>query len=94
MIDGLNFNRRHDDPQLASSAPPDQKDAINPQHYQRNGIECIDAIAGAVQNLAGMEAHCTGTAIKYLWRWQEKGGIEDLKKARWYIDRLISEVKP
>lgn len=62
------------------------KDAINPAHYQRDGMECIDAIAAAVQNLSGIEAYCTGAAIKYLWRWDEKGGVEDLRKALWYIN--------
>ena len=32
-----------------------------------------------------------GNAIKYLWRFDRKGGAEDLRKARWYIDRLIEE---
>jgi len=32
---------------------------------------------------------CTGNAIKYLWRWRHKNGIEDLKKAQWYIQRMI-----
>ena len=34
-----------------------------------------------------------GNTIKYLWRWKNKGGIEDLKKAQWYQDRLISELE-
>lgn len=37
----------------------------------------------------GLDAVCTANAIKYLWRWKGKNGVEDLKKARWYIDRLI-----
>lgn len=67
-------------------------DNINhPAHYTQGGIECIDAIEAAVNELSGIEAVCTGNAIKYLWRWKRKNGIEDLKKARWYIDRLIAE---
>ena len=67
-------------------------DTVNhPAHYTQGGIECIDAIAAAVSDLSGIEAVCTGNAIKYLWRWKKKNVVEDLKKARWYIDRLIAE---
>lgn len=67
-------------------------DNVNhPAHYTQGGIECIDAIEAAVKGLSGIEAVCTGNAIKYLWRWKQKNGVEDLRKARWYIDRLIEE---
>lgn len=69
-------------------------DNVNhPAHYTQGGIECIDAIEAAVSDLSGIEAVCTGNAIKYLWRWKRKNGIEDLKKARWYINRLIEREK-
>lgn len=67
-------------------------DNVNhPSHYTQGGIETIDGIAAATIGLQGIEAVCTGNAIKYLWRWKHKNGVEDLKKARWYIDRLIQE---
>jgi len=69
------------------------KDVINPNHYQRNGMECIDAIDAAVQNLSGPEAYATGSAIKYLWRWKEKGGKDDLKKAIWFIQRIVDQIE-
>jgi len=69
------------------------KDKINPQHYQRDGMECIDAIKAAVQNLSGAEAYETGSAIKYLWRWKEKGGKDDLNKAKWFIQDMISDLE-
>jgi len=69
------------------------KDYINPSHYQRDGMECIDAIKAAVQNLSGAEAYATGSAIKYLWRWKEKGGAEDLQKAIWYIKDMIGDIE-
>jgi hypothetical protein len=69
------------------------KDVINPSHYQRDGMECIDAIKAAVQNLSGAEAFETGSAIKYLWRWKEKGGKDDLNKAIWFIRDMISEIE-
>lgn len=67
-------------------------DAVNsPDHYNAGSIECIDAIEAATANLSGIEAFCTGNAIKYLWRWKQKGGIEDLHKARWYINRITED---
>ena len=69
------------------------KDKINPDHYQRDGMECIDAIKAAVQNLSGAEAYETGSAIKYLWRWKEKGGKDDLNKAMWFIKDMISDIE-
>ena len=68
-------------------------DKINPSHYQRDGMECIDAIKAAVQNLSGAEAYCTGSSIKYLWRWKEKGGKDDLNKAIWFIRDMIAEIE-
>ena len=68
------------------------KDMVNsPSHYTQGNIECIDAIEEVVKHLDGMEAMCTGNAIKYLWRWKHKNGTEDLKKAVWYIQRMIDE---
>lgn len=68
-------------------------DAVNhPRHYTQGGVECIDAIQAAVNNLVGPEAWLTGSAIKYLWRWKMKNGLEDLQKAQFYLDRLIKLV--
>ena len=65
-------------------------DPVNhPDHYTGGSIECIDAIEAAVADLTGPQAVSTGAAIKYLWRWKVKGGVTDLRKAQWYIDRLI-----
>jgi hypothetical protein len=68
----------------------DKEDMVNsPSHYTQGSIECIDAIAQVVKDLQGMEAMCTGNVIKYLWRWKHKNGVEDLKKAQWYLQRMI-----
>ena len=70
------------------------KDMVNhPPHYTQGGIECIDAIKAACEGLNGFEGYCTGNALKYLWRWKHKNGVEDLKKADWYIRKLASEAK-
>ena len=75
--------------------PGSTKDMVNsPVHYTKGDIECIDAIAEAIKQLKGMEAMCTGNAIKYLWRWRYKNGTEDLEKAIWYIRRMIDEPNP
>ena len=69
-------------------------DMVNhPAHYNQGGIECIDALKAATVSKTGIEAVCTANAIKYLRRYEEKNGIEDIKKARWYIDRLIKELE-
>jgi hypothetical protein len=69
-------------------------DNVNhPAHYAKGGIECIDAIEAAVTGLEGFEGMCTGNAIKYLFRWKHKNGVEDLKKAAWYVNRLIQRLE-
>jgi transposase len=69
-------------------------DSINhPRHYTAGKVECIDAIEAATAGLTGFEGMLTGNSIKYLWRWKRKNGVEDLNKAKWYIDRLIGEVE-
>ena len=71
-----------------------ESDNVNhPAHYTQGGIECIDALAAATTNLQGLEAVCTANAIKYLWRWKYKNGVQDLKKAKWYINRLLKELE-
>lgn len=64
-------------------------DIINrPPHYtgHPSGVECI--------TITEHMNFCRGNAIKYLWRAGEKGDeVEDLKKARWYIDREISRIE-
>lgn len=70
-----------------------KNDPVNhPAHYTKGGVECIDAIKSAISDLVGIEAFCTGNAIKYLYRWKDKGGKQDLEKAKWYINRLEVEI--
>lgn len=71
------------------------KEAVDhPTHYNAGKVECIDGIEAATVGLTGIEAFCTGNAIKYLWRWKHKAGPEDLRKARWYIERLLAGLEP
>lgn len=72
--------RPQDDPQVPAIAD----DPINPQHYRSHpsGIECIEVTRHMNFNV--------GNAIKYLWRYMDKGDpIENLKKAQWYLDDEI-----
>ena len=59
-------------------------------HYCKGGMECIDAIKAAVSDITDpFEAYCTGNIIKYIWRWNDKNGVEDLNKAKQYADIII-----
>jgi len=64
---------------------PIAPDAINPAHYHQGNIETIEYI----ESLGIAEDFCAGNALKYLSRYKLKGGIQDVKKAAWYVDRLI-----
>ena len=64
-------------------------DAINPSHYKQGKVECIDALESATVNKTGLEAVCVANVIKYLWRYEAKNGLEDVRKAHWYLAKLI-----
>lgn len=65
----------------------------HPRHYTQGSIECIDALKAATVGKRGIEAVCVANVIKYLWRYEEKNGIEDIRKAKWYIERLLKELE-
>ena len=66
-------------------------DAVNhPSHYTNGKFECIDVIIDILTwHKDPVAAWFTGQVIKYLWRWPHKNGLEDLKKAQFYLNRLI-----
>ena len=65
-------------------------DAVqHPSHYTQGGVECIDAIRASM-TADGFCDYCKGNIIKYIWRWRDKGGVEDLRKASVYLDWLIN----
>ena len=68
------------------------KDNINPRHYNQGKVECIDALESATVDKKGIEAVCTANVIKYLWRYESKNGVEDIKKAKWYLNKLLSHL--
>jgi hypothetical protein len=63
--------------------------AINPAHYQKGGVECIEAIEASMSKEA-FKGFLKGNCIKYIYRYENKNGAEDLKKAEWYLLRLIA----
>jgi uncharacterized protein (UPF0147 family) len=69
---------------------PDDK-VNHPKHYNTGKFEVIDIIESIISsmNLTPFEGFCIGCAVKYIGRWKNKGGIEDLKKAVWYLDRIV-----
>ena len=70
-----------------------ENDPVNhPDHYAPSGIECIEAIKASMTEVA-FRGYLKGNVQKYLWRYEKKvAPAEDLKKASWYLTRLIEEV--
>lgn len=65
------------------------KDNVNhPTHYETGKFECIEVME-ETQGTEAVKAFCICNAFKYLYRHKNKNGIEDIKKARWYIDKYI-----
>jgi len=65
-----------------------KEDMVNsPPHYNKAGIETIDAIEAMTDG--GFDYYLQGNIMKYLWRYRYKNGVEDLKKAQWYLNKLI-----
>jgi hypothetical protein len=58
-----------------------------PSHYNQSGVECIEAIKASLGD--AFPAYCKGNVMKYLWRYKYKNGLEDLQKARQYLEWLI-----
>ena len=67
-----------------------QSDDSRPQRYNQGDIECIEAIELITKDLPGDSGFLLGTIIKYVWRCNDKGGWEDIQKAKNYANRLVS----
>lgn len=70
-------------------------DNVNhPSHYKsKTGLEVIDVIRAFTEDMNGLEGYYTGNVLKYMCRWKKKNGLEDLKKARVYLNWLIDEIE-
>ena len=72
----------------------DDKMVSHPDHYKSDaGLEVIDVIEAFTSDLKGVQATDTGNVIKYICRWKKKNGLQDLKKAMWYLQHLIDHVE-
>lgn len=67
-----------------------KQDMVNhPAHYlTANGIECWEAMYAMLGKESYVD-HSVASAMKYLWRWRKKNGLEDLRKAEWWIKKAI-----
>jgi hypothetical protein len=68
----------------------------HPPHYTQGTVECIDAIESMIEGttLSPLASWLRCSAFKYLWRLDRKGkALEDAKKARWYLERLIKKLE-
>lgn len=67
-------------------------DNVNhPDHYNQHGVECITAIRASLGD--GFPAYCKGNIMKYLWRYEYKNGLEDLKKAQVYLNWMVDHLE-
>lgn len=64
----------------------------HPSHYTQGGIECIEAIRASMPP-EGFQDYCKGNVLKYIWRWRDKGGAEDLEKAKVYLQWAIDSAE-
>lgn len=62
-----------------------------PNHYSYGKYECINVIKD-IMSKEEFKGYLRGNVIKYVWRYRHKNGLEDLKKAQYYLDYLIKEV--
>lgn len=74
------------------SEGPSNDHVNHPNHYCQGGIECIKAIEASMPP-DGFQDYCKGNVLKYIWRWRDKAGVEDLKKARVYLNWLIESAE-
>lgn len=74
---------------------PINEDPVNhPDHYiSKTGMEAFDVIEAFTFDLKGIEAVCTANVLKYMCRWKNKNGVQDLKKAEWYLEHLINHME-
>ena len=95
MLDKFLDAIRATNPKEQETNPSDTKSDMvcHPAHYNQGKVECIDAMAAATVNKRGIEAICVSNVIKYLWRYEAKNGLEDVKKAQFYLNRLVDELE-
>ena len=71
---------------------PIKSDSINPDHYKHGEIETIDYIFAVTLEMNPQHAFLVGNILKYISRFHKKNGLEDVKKAEWYLNKLITKI--
>ena len=88
----MEYMRMKEKQAMEQSDNKELEDMVNhPPHYNKAGIECIDAIKAMTDD--GFEYYLQGNIMKYLWRYRYKNGVEDLNKAQWYLTKLIDTLE-
>ena len=78
---------------LEAWCTPEEDMVNNPSHYTYGKVECIEGIQESMTPEA-FKGYCKGACLKYLWRYERKDKpLEDLKKAQWYLNKLIEGVE-
>ena len=76
-------------PRSLDDATPEEWDTVSrPHHYNTGKVEAIEAIQESMEP-EQFKGYLKGNIMKYLWRYEDKNGMEDLRKAKWDLDRLI-----
>ena len=83
---------RHEEYMKQANKQSDVDMVNSPPHYTHGDIECIDAIRAAL-GPEGFAAFCRGNVLKYNFRCDHKGGLQDGEKAAWYLDKLIDTMR-
>lgn len=85
----LNFMAHENIHKPSEESDNEEFDNINhPEHYTEGKYECIDVMK-EVLGFETVEDFCICNAFKYIWRHKKKNELEDLKKANWYLNKII-----
>ncbi len=91
MLGHIDYMRKRMKEEQANMQSDNLDMVNNPAHYNEATIETIDVIESVTQD--GFESYLQGNILKYICRYKYKNGVEDLEKARWYLNRLIETVE-
>ena len=84
----MRLKRSPQDPRSSEVSEAKADSITRPLHYRFGEIECIDAIKAALTP-DEYRGYLKGTNVKYIWRERHKGGTDSLRKAQWFLEKLI-----
>ena len=92
MLRHMEYMKMREKQAMEQSDNIEMQDMVNsPPHYNKTGIECIEAIKAMTDE--GFQYYLQGNIMKYLWRYRYKNGSQDLEKALFYLEKMIKVVK-